>query len=55
MAKLFHADIEGINTYYQNELSNLMVHNNELQEINRATKDKLYAALLDNDELRKGF
>ena len=32
-----------------------MVHNNDLEQINRATKDKLFAALVDNDEIRKSF
>lgn len=42
-------------SYYQNEIGLLQTHINDLENINKANKDKLYQALQDNDEIRKNF
>lgn len=55
MSQLIDADIKSISSYYQNQINNLTVTNNQLNKINAEVKEKLYKALYDNDEIRKYF
>ena len=46
MAKLFHSDLEAMNSYYNNEIANLQIHNAELEKIVADLRTKLYDSIV---------
>ena len=55
MAQLHSADIKAIESYYENQVRNLIKQNKIIAESHEADRAKLHKALQDNDQLRKNF
>ena len=55
LANLIDANIKGLTSYYQNEISVLLENVSSLEKINNENKERLYTALQENDEIRKNF
>ena len=55
MAQLIDADVRALSAYYQNEVALLQTSVNTLEETNKQSREKLYKALQENDEIRRNF
>lgn len=55
MAQLHRADVEALESFYEREVLGLQQEVNTLREGQTADREKLYAMLQENDELRKNF
>jgi aspartate/tyrosine/aromatic aminotransferase len=55
MANLLENDVKCMSDYYENQLKVYIEKVREQEKINAGIKERLFKALLDNDELRKNF
>ena len=55
MAQLHRADVESLESFYENEVAGLQTEVATLREGQRSDREKLYGLLQENDELRKNF
>lgn len=55
MAQLHRADVEALSSFYESEVAGLHQEVTTLRESQTADREKLYALLQENDELRKNF
>ncbi len=55
LANLIQNDIKAMTDYYENQIKSYIDTNIDLQKINTNLKQRIYSALVENDDLRKNF
>jgi hypothetical protein len=55
LANLIQNDIKSMADYYENQLRSYIDTNTDMQKINASLKERIYNALVENDDLRKNF